>query len=188
MERISEKNSNEIFTVLLDVFIIWQSCLCCQATSGKSRLQFRTFIHYQSSNACKLNNYFLKLEMFTLFSMIPLQHEPESSLQFTCNLHYHIMGHILVFLLAVCGYIKSSIVLYSNVFITEVVLKSSVGSHLGVIKTIWLPKLLFKRTFVNPVTGRERLINSKSFVSKVLLRIKWKFELTVHFKHEMLGK
>ena len=27
-----------------------------------------------------------------------------------------------------------------------------------------------------------------SFVSKVLLRIKWKFELTVHFKHEMLGK
>ena len=31
-------------------------------------------------------------------------------------------------------------------------------------------------------------VNSKSFVSKVLLRIKWKFELTVHFKHEMLGK
>ena len=30
--------------------------------------------------------------------------------------------------------------------------------------------------------------NSKSFVSKVLLRMKWKFELTVHFKHEMLGK
>ena len=36
-------------------------------------------------------------------------------------------------------------------------------------------------------TGRER-VNSKSFVSKVLLRIKWNFELTVHFKHEMLGK
>ena len=31
-------------------------------------------------------------------------------------------------------------------------------------------------------------VNSKSFVSKVLLRIKWKFELTVHFKHGMLGK
>ena len=31
-------------------------------------------------------------------------------------------------------------------------------------------------------------VNSKSFVSKVLLRIKWNFELTVHFKHEMLGK
>ena len=31
-------------------------------------------------------------------------------------------------------------------------------------------------------------VNSKSFVSKVLLRIKWKFELTVHFKQEMLGK
>ena len=30
-------------------------------------------------------------------------------------------------------------------------------------------------------------VNSKSFVSKVLLRIKWKFELTVHFKHEMVG-
>ena len=35
---------------------------------------------------------------------------------------------------------------------------------------------------------RSGTINSKSFVSKVLLRIKWKFELTVHFKHEMLGK
>ena len=31
-------------------------------------------------------------------------------------------------------------------------------------------------------------VYSKTFVSKVLLRIKWKFELTVHFKHEMLGK
>ena len=31
-------------------------------------------------------------------------------------------------------------------------------------------------------------VNSKSFVSKVLLRIKWNFELTVHFEHEMLGK
>ena len=31
-------------------------------------------------------------------------------------------------------------------------------------------------------------VNSKSFVSKVLLRIKWKFELTVHFKPEMIEK
>ena len=31
------------------------------------------------------------------------------------------------------------------------------------------------------------MVNLKSFVNKVLLRIKWKFELTVHFKHEMLG-
>ena len=35
---------------------------------------------------------------------------------------------------------------------------------------------------------RSGTVNSKSFVSKVLLRIQWKFELTVHFKHEMLGK
>ena len=33
-----------------------------------------------------------------------------------------------------------------------------------------------------------RTVNSKSFASKVLLRIKWKFKLTVHFKHEMLGE
>ena len=31
-------------------------------------------------------------------------------------------------------------------------------------------------------------VNSKSFVGKVLLRIKWKFELTVYFKHGILGK
>ena len=35
---------------------------------------------------------------------------------------------------------------------------------------------------------RSGTVNSKSFVHKVLLRIKWKFELTVNFKHEMLGK
>ena len=35
---------------------------------------------------------------------------------------------------------------------------------------------------------RSRTVNSKSFVGKVLLLIKWKFELTVYFKHEMLGK
>ena len=35
---------------------------------------------------------------------------------------------------------------------------------------------------------RSGTVNSKSFVSKVLLPIKWKFELTVYFKHEILGK
>ena len=38
-----------------------------------------------------------------------------------------------------------------------------------------------------PPNDRLGTVNLKSFVSKVLLRIKWKFELTVHFKHEMLG-
>ena len=38
------------------------------------------------------------------------------------------------------------------------------------------------------VQYRLGTVNSKSFVSKVLLRIKWKFELRVHFKHELLGK
>ena len=35
---------------------------------------------------------------------------------------------------------------------------------------------------------RSGTVNSKSFVSMVLLRIKWKFELTVHFKHGILGQ
>ena len=34
---------------------------------------------------------------------------------------------------------------------------------------------------------RSGTVDSKSFVSKVLLRIKWKFELTVHFKQEMIN-
>ena len=38
------------------------------------------------------------------------------------------------------------------------------------------------------IVSRLGTVNSKSFVGKILLRIKWKFELTVHFKHEMLGK
>ena len=41
---------------------------------------------------------------------------------------------------------------------------------------------------VTPDLYRLGTVNLKSSVSKVLLRIKWKFELTVHFKHEMLGK
>ena len=43
-------------------------------------------------------------------------------------------------------------------------------------------------TLVDPVCYRSGTVNSKSFVGKILLRIKWKFELTVHFKHEILGK
>ena len=39
----------------------------------------------------------------------------------------------------------------------------------------------------NASTDWERLIRSHSS-AKVLLRIKWKFELTVHFKHGMSGK
>ena len=35
---------------------------------------------------------------------------------------------------------------------------------------------------------RSATVNSKSFSGKVLLCIKWKFELTVHFKHEMIEK
>ena len=31
-------------------------------------------------------------------------------------------------------------------------------------------------------------VNSKSFVNKDFLQNKWKYELTVHFKHEMIGK
>ena len=35
---------------------------------------------------------------------------------------------------------------------------------------------------------RSGTVNSKSFVCKVLLRIKWRFELTVQFKQEMIEK
>ena len=35
---------------------------------------------------------------------------------------------------------------------------------------------------------RSDTVNSKSFVGKDFLRVKWKYELTVHFKHEMIAK
>ena len=35
---------------------------------------------------------------------------------------------------------------------------------------------------------RSGTVNSKSFVGKDFLRNKWKYELTVHLKHEMIGK
>ena len=35
---------------------------------------------------------------------------------------------------------------------------------------------------------RSGTVNSKSFVNKYFLQNKWKYELTVHFKHEMIGK
>ena len=31
-------------------------------------------------------------------------------------------------------------------------------------------------------------VNSKSFVGKDFLRNKWKYELTMHFKHEIIGE
>ena len=69
--------------------------------------------------------YVLRLEMLTLFSM-----------------NYQ----RVVYMLHV-GALNPRFVLYSNVFITEVGLKSSSGSHLGVIKTIWLSKLLKFQTY-----------------------------------------
>ena len=52
------------------------------------------------------------------------------------------------------------------------------------------PTPITDQSFLNSIGFSKKIIlvgnvNSKSFVSKVLLRIKWKFELTVHFKHEM---
>ena len=38
------------------------------------------------------------------------------------------------------------------------------------------------------INYRSGTVNSKSFVGKVLLRIKWKFELAVYFKLGILGK
>ena len=35
---------------------------------------------------------------------------------------------------------------------------------------------------------RSGSVNSKSFIGKVLLQSKWKFELTVYFKHKILGQ
>ena len=46
--------------------------------------------------------------------------------------------------------------------------------------------LMFEMFFA--IDYRPGTVNSKSFVGQVLLRIKWKFKLTVHFKHEMIRK
>ena len=35
---------------------------------------------------------------------------------------------------------------------------------------------------------RSATVNSKSFIRKDLLQIKWNYELAIHFKHEMIGK
>ena len=35
---------------------------------------------------------------------------------------------------------------------------------------------------------RSGTVNLKSFVGKDFLQIKWKYELTMHFKHGMIGK
>ena len=39
---------------------------------------------------------------------------------------------------------------------------------------------------MNTRSYRSGTVNSKLFVGKVFLRIKWKFELTVPFKHKMI--
>ena len=38
------------------------------------------------------------------------------------------------------------------------------------------------------ISYRLDTVNSKTFVSKDFLRIKWKYEFTMHFKHEMIAK
>ena len=43
-------------------------------------------------------------------------------------------------------------------------------------------------TNVTYLLYRSGTVNSKSFLCKVVLQIKWKFKLTVHFKHEMIEK
>ena len=43
-------------------------------------------------------------------------------------------------------------------------------------------------TFVKLSNYRLGTVNSKSFVGKDFFRNKWKYELTVHFKHEIIGK
>ena len=35
---------------------------------------------------------------------------------------------------------------------------------------------------------RSGMVNLKSFVVKDFLQNKWKYKLTMHFKHEMIGK
>ena len=60
------------------------------------------------------------------------------------------------------------------------------------VKLILIPVDLFLGVFCS--TGSLRFnyrlgtVNLKSFIGKVLLRIKRKFELTVYFKHEILGQ
>ena len=51
-----------------------------------------------------------------------------------------------------------------------------------------LPHALQIVSFLEKLDYRSGTVNSKSFVGKGLLRIKWKFELRVYFKHGILGK
>ena len=41
--------------------------------------------------------------------------------------------------------------------------------------------IFYGKTDFKPIRNRSGTVNSKSFVGKDLLRIKWNFELTVHF-------
>ena len=56
------------------------------------------------------------------------------------------------------------------------------------LKCLGALKLTGFSFYCNGAIYKSGTVNSKSFVGKVLLRIKWKFELTVYFKHGILGK
>ena len=40
----------------------------------------------------------------------------------------------------------------------------------------------------NNMLYRSGTVNSNSFISKDFLRINWEYELTVHFKHEIIHR
>ena len=48
--------------------------------------------------------------------------------------------------------------------------------------------VLVQYEHLHTILYRLGTVNSKSFVGKDFLRLKWKYELTVHFKYEMIGK
>ena len=56
----------------------------------------------------------------------------------------------------------------------------------GCVQPTCLP-YLYSRPRLGVSQFRSGTVNSKSFVSKDFLRNKSKYELTIHFKHEMIG-
>ena len=48
--------------------------------------------------------------------------------------------------------------------------------------------MILHTVFPMIVHYRSGTVNSKSFVNKDFLGNNWKYELTMHFKHEMIGK
>ena len=59
--------------------------------------------------------------------------------------------------------------------------------NLWVLPNIKFTKLRKSWSFCRNIY-RSGTVNSKSFVSKDFIQNKWKYELTVHFKYEMIGK